>query len=159
MSSPAPVGRFLICNAAITEPPHLVSGWPEISDRVGVAPGASRPAGPDGIEDVVGAADLVRGGRELEQTPGLIDPDVADDVGRVRAGIGVAVPPSVALRGSDRLKTEVRSHTAGSSRPMVPDTPLPNSAVYWMLLTPVSVFWPPSRIELMLPGKPCHGDA
>ena len=26
MSSPGPVGMFLICNAAITEPPHLVSG-------------------------------------------------------------------------------------------------------------------------------------
>jgi hypothetical protein len=25
-SSPAPVGRFLICNAAITAPPHLSSG-------------------------------------------------------------------------------------------------------------------------------------
>src|ERR1700731_5410503 len=32
MSSPAPVGMFLICNAAITEPPHLVEGWPEGSD-------------------------------------------------------------------------------------------------------------------------------
>src|SRR6185369_14414832 len=27
--------------------------------------------------------------RHLEQTPGLIDPDPADDVGRMRAGIGV----------------------------------------------------------------------
>ena len=26
MSSPGPVGMFLICNAAITAPPHLVSG-------------------------------------------------------------------------------------------------------------------------------------
>src|ERR1700731_4922512 len=32
MSSPAPVGMFLICNAAITEPPHLVAGWPDGSD-------------------------------------------------------------------------------------------------------------------------------
>src|SRR5258708_39732090 len=34
MSSPGPVGMFLICNAAITEPPHLVSGCPEISERL-----------------------------------------------------------------------------------------------------------------------------
>jgi len=32
MSSPAPVGMFLTFKAAITEPPHLVSGWPLISD-------------------------------------------------------------------------------------------------------------------------------
>ena len=31
----------------------------------------------------------MRRGRQLEQTPGLIDPDVADDVRRMRAGIGV----------------------------------------------------------------------
>ena len=31
----------------------------------------------------------MRGGRKLEETPGLIDPDPADDVGRMRAGIGV----------------------------------------------------------------------
>ena len=28
-------------------------------------------------------------GRQLEQTPGLIDPDIADDVGRMGAGVGV----------------------------------------------------------------------
>jgi hypothetical protein len=31
--------------------------------------------------------------------------------------------------------------------------PLPNSAVYWMLLTPVSVLFPRSKLELMLPGS------
>src|ERR1700681_4263222 len=39
MSSPAPHGMFLICNAAITEPPHLVEGWPEGSD----APNGTKP--------------------------------------------------------------------------------------------------------------------
>src|ERR1700682_6088408 len=53
MSSPAPVGMFLICNAAITEPPHLVSGWPEASEKA-FAPfvpdvnGVTRPAMPPG---------------------------------------------------------------------------------------------------------------
>ena len=42
-----------------------------------------------GVQRVVGPADLMRRGRHLEQTPGLIDPDPADDVGRMRAGIGV----------------------------------------------------------------------
>ena len=51
----------------------------------------------------------------------------------------------------------VRFQTVGSSRPMLADTPLPNWAVYWMLFTPVSVLLPPSRLELMLPGKPFHG--
>ena len=42
MSSPAPVGMFLMFNAAITEPPHLVSGWPLISEgRSGRAPAPS----------------------------------------------------------------------------------------------------------------------
>ena len=55
MSSPAPVGMFLIFNAAITEPPHLLSGWPLISESaVGTAPAAKR---------VVGPADFVRRGR------------------------------------------------------------------------------------------------
>src|SRR6202048_3119015 len=37
-SSPAPVGRFLICKPAITAPPHRASAWPDISDKlVGVA--------------------------------------------------------------------------------------------------------------------------
>jgi hypothetical protein len=51
----------------------------------------------------------------------------------------------------------VRFQTDGSSRPIEADTPLPNWAVYWMLLTPVSVLLPPSRLELMLPGKPFQG--
>src|ERR1700731_3343045 len=34
MSSPAPVGMFLICNAAITEPPHLSEGRRLISDTL-----------------------------------------------------------------------------------------------------------------------------
>src|SRR5207244_6957815 len=33
--------------------------------------------------------DLMRRGRHLEQTPGLIDPDSADDFRRMHAGIGV----------------------------------------------------------------------
>src|SRR5260221_6822999 len=47
MSSPAPVGMFLICNAAITDPPHLVSGWPEISERL-FGDAAARPVAPAG---------------------------------------------------------------------------------------------------------------
>src|SRR6185312_10025368 len=39
-------------------------------------------------EDVVGCADLVGRGRQLEQTPGLIDPDVADNVRRMRTRVG-----------------------------------------------------------------------
>src|SRR5436190_23051159 len=51
MSSPAPVGMFLICKAAITEPPHLVSGCPLISDKlVGAAP--ARPVAPAGVARV-----------------------------------------------------------------------------------------------------------
>src|ERR1700716_69104 len=34
MSSPGPVGMFLMFKAAITEPPHLVSGWPLISEKL-----------------------------------------------------------------------------------------------------------------------------
>src|SRR5512140_925544 len=34
MSSPGPVGMFLICNAAITEPPTLLSGWPDRIESV-----------------------------------------------------------------------------------------------------------------------------
>ena len=81
----------------MTEPPHLVSGWPEISDSaVGAAPAGPDRTGRhgDGIEDVVGAGDLVRGSRELEQTPGLVDADVADDVRRMDARIGVAARPA-----------------------------------------------------------------
>src|SRR5216117_2973786 len=47
MSSPAPVGMFLICNAVITEPPHVVSGRPLISERLFGCPGA-RPVAPGG---------------------------------------------------------------------------------------------------------------
>ena len=42
-----------------------------------------------GAQRVVRTVDFMRRGRNLEQTPGLIDPDPADDVGRMRAGIGV----------------------------------------------------------------------
>ena len=76
--------------------------------------------------------------RNLEQTPGLVDADVADDVGRMHAGIGVG-DRTGRVSGSDRLPTVVRLNTVGSSRPMVADTPLPNCAVYWMLFTPVTV--------------------
>jgi hypothetical protein len=62
------------------------------------------------------------------------------------------VAPKVAVNGTDRLVTAVRLNTVGSSRPMVPDTPLPNCAVYWMLFTPVTESLPPSRNEVLLPG-------
>ena len=42
-----------------------------------------------GRQRVVRTADFMRRGRDLEETPGLIDPDSADDVGSMRAGIGV----------------------------------------------------------------------
>ena len=42
----------------------------------------------------------MRRGRELEQTPGLVDADVADDVGRMRAGIGV----DAGADGADRAE-------------------------------------------------------
>ena len=42
-----------------------------------------------GSQRIVGAIDLMRRGRKLEQTPGLIDPDVADDVGRMDPGVGI----------------------------------------------------------------------
>src|SRR4051794_5383829 len=46
-SSPAPVGMFLICKAAITEPPHFVSGCPLISEReIGAA--ETSPVAPAG---------------------------------------------------------------------------------------------------------------
>ena len=48
------------------------------------------------------------------------------------------LPAPVATTPSARFSTEVRLNTVGSSRPMVADTPLPNCAVYWMLLTPVT---------------------
>src|SRR5262245_3973019 len=47
MSSPGPVGIFLICSATITEPPHLLSGWPVISESAFGCPGA-RPVAPAG---------------------------------------------------------------------------------------------------------------
>ena len=91
MSSPAPVGMFLICNAAITEPPHLVSGWPLISEsRSEPHPqGPWHQREPPAVEEVVRSVDFMQARRNLEQTPGLIDADSADDVGRMRAGIGV----------------------------------------------------------------------
>src|ERR1700693_4581508 len=46
MSSPTPVGMFLICNAAITEPPHLSVGLPLISENV-FGPAAARPTKPE----------------------------------------------------------------------------------------------------------------
>ena len=95
---------FLICNAAITDPPHLSEGWPEISDKSsgphrqdpshqrrqpqrrhtedGGGPGKADEAA---VQDVVGAVDFMHRARNLEQTPGLIDADVADDVRSVHA--------------------------------------------------------------------------
>jgi hypothetical protein len=90
-SSPAPLGMFLICNAAMTEPPHFVSGCPLISEKlVGSereAHGARRSR--CGVEDVVGSVDLVRRSGNLEQTPSLIEADSADNVRSMNAGIGV----------------------------------------------------------------------
>ncbi|MBA7668840.1 hypothetical protein ES703_76957 [subsurface metagenome] len=40
---------------------------------------------------VVRAVDFHRRGRNLEQTPGLVDADVADDDRRVHAGVGVGL--------------------------------------------------------------------
>jgi len=37
------------------------------------------------IQGIVGAADVMRRSRKLEQTPSLVDADVADDVGRTHA--------------------------------------------------------------------------
>jgi hypothetical protein len=45
----------------------------------------------------------------------------------------------VEVKGIVKFAMTVRLKTVGSSRPMVPDTPLPNWAVYWMLFTPVTV--------------------
>src|ERR1700692_2741839 len=44
MSSPAPVGRFLICNAAITAPPYLSSGWPRLTRPTSLTPGGATKA-------------------------------------------------------------------------------------------------------------------
>ena len=94
----------------------------------------------------------MRCGRNLEQTPSLIDADVADDVRSMHAAIGVGRSRRWRPSPRDRLYTAVRLNTTGSSRPMVADTPLPNCAVYWMLFTPVTVSWPPSRNECCCPG-------
>ena len=46
----------------------------------------------------------MRRGRNLEQTPGLIDADVADDVRSMHAGVGVATAlQGGAQRPSERL--------------------------------------------------------
>ena len=42
------------------------------------------------VAGVVGAVDFMPGGRNLPQTPGLVDADVADDVGSMRGGIGLS---------------------------------------------------------------------
>ena len=39
------------------------------------------------VQDVARTTDLVRSGRNLEQTPGLVDADVADDVGSTHAAL------------------------------------------------------------------------
>src|SRR5262245_5913081 len=49
-------------------------------------------------QDVVRRIDLVSGGRNLEFAPGLVDADVAVDVGRMRAAIGKA-------GGADRIQS------------------------------------------------------
>ena len=66
--------------------------------------------------------------RKLEQTPSLIDADVADDVRSTHAAISVAGRARPARRKAGRQVADmlVRLNTVGSSRPMVPDTPLPN---------------------------------
>src|SRR5258707_3229426 len=122
MSSPGPVGMFLMFNAAITEPPHLVSGWPLTSDKA------------------VGAAVLAV--RQLYEA--FTSCAAPDSWNRPQAWStlifatisGACVPPyalpvvPTALRPVDRLYKEVRSHTVGSSSPTDADTPLPNCAVY-----------------------------
>ena len=42
---------------------------------------------------------------------------------------------------------------------MVPDTPLPNCAVYWMLLVPVALSSPGRKNDVVLPRKLCQGVA
>lgn len=91
---------------------------------------------------------------DLEQTPSLIDADVTDHLRRIGAGVKRCRRLSVAFSNGDKLKTLVRSHTVGSSRPMLADTPVCRTELYWMLFTPVSVFWPPSRFDELLPGTP-----
>ena len=52
------------------------------------------------------------------------------------------------------FRNKVKSLRSGpyDERPMLPDTPLPNCAVYWMLLTPVTSSLPPIRNDELLPG-------
>ena len=99
-------------------------------------------------------------GRNLEQTPGLIDPDPADDVGRMRAGIGIR---SGAV-GTDRLTSAVsrlsRSPSSRSTSRTQPQAVTGRSDNWRVctLLTPVSVLLPPSRLESkVICGKPFQG--
>ena len=62
----------------------------------------------------------MRRARNLEQTPGLIDADVADDVRSMHAGVGVGwTAAGCTETAALRLATTVRLKTVGSSRPMV----------------------------------------
>ena len=90
---------------------------------------------------------MMRDARNLEQTPSLVDADVADDVGSMGAAVSVGTSgrgldapgcKPCGCGGTPKFSTVVRLNTVGSSRPMVADTPLPNCAVYWMLFTPVT---------------------
>ncbi len=83
--------------------------------------------------------------RHLEQTPGLIDADVTDEVGNEGAGVGRAkwrdvgarraVQAKVARGSVDRSSVDdlrpLKSLALLSSTPTVNDTPLPNWALYW----------------------------
>src|SRR5271157_99654 len=91
MSSPTPVGRFLICSATIAAPPHFVSGCPDRTESaVGTAPAAS----------VLYEA-LTAWAAPVEQAPGLIDPDIAGEVGNRPPAIGVRPRPGGADRARD----------------------------------------------------------
>ena len=56
-----------------------------------------------GAQDVVRAAHLMTRGRNLEQTPGLIDADVADDIGSVNSAIGVGTRADGGAAGDRKI--------------------------------------------------------
>ena len=69
----------------------------------------------------------MQGARQLEQTPSLVDADVADDVRNMRAAISDRQRPYRGDRNRQvQIASTVRLNTLESSRPMLADTPLPN---------------------------------
>ena len=116
------------------------------ADSDGVRSEVSHPYGDaTGAKEVVGSIDFMHRARQLEQTPSLVDADVADDVRQQPRHRKRWCRKPLTRHATERtrrigaLKIAVRLNTVGSSRPMLADTPLPNCAVYWMLFTPVTV--------------------